>query len=43
MYGRMKCFEEEMSQEWLLYACERSVEAGESEIEFKVASLLHQC
>ena len=27
----------------MLYACERSVEAGENEIEFEVASLLHRC
>ena len=26
-----------------MYACRRSVEAAESEIEFEVASLLHHC
>ena len=30
-------------REWLLYACRRSVEAAESEIELEVASLLHHC
>ena len=27
----------------MLYACERSVEAGENEIELEVASVLHRC
>ena len=30
-------------REWLLYACERSVEAAESEIEFEVPLRLHRC